>query len=153
MASINLSRGLRSDEESCSLTLATSFGCKISNQLWPSKSPWKRPQKKKKKKNQSTLNELKLITWRRLLCASYAIKGVSFQLLIIWSNSNHQSVTRHIREAIVEFQLLTTRSNSIRQSILDFTPHSGHRSTEINDYSQQFELITDQLRVPHSKLT
>lgn len=40
LASINFSRGLKSDEDNCSLTLATSFGCRMSNQLWPSRSPW-----------------------------------------------------------------------------------------------------------------
>lgn len=38
LASINLSRGLRSDEESCSFTLATSFGWRMSNQLCPKRS-------------------------------------------------------------------------------------------------------------------
>jgi hypothetical protein len=41
LASISRSRGLRSDDDNCSFTLATSLGCKMSNQLWPSKSPWK----------------------------------------------------------------------------------------------------------------
>lgn len=38
LASINRSRGLKSDDDSCSFTLATSFGCKMSNQLWPNNS-------------------------------------------------------------------------------------------------------------------
>lgn len=40
LASIKRSLGLKSEDDSCSLTLATSLGCKMSNQLWPSRSPY-----------------------------------------------------------------------------------------------------------------
>lgn len=38
LASMSLSRGAVSDDESCSLTFAMSLGCKKSNQLWPIRS-------------------------------------------------------------------------------------------------------------------
>lgn len=38
LASMSRSRGLRSEEDSCSFTLATSLGCRMSNRLWPSSS-------------------------------------------------------------------------------------------------------------------